>query len=491
MPNQKNTKLQCFYTEALKIYNGLDFANEDDSKSLTKIFKKFDLHVIGEINETCECYIFNCRNQKPDEFVDAYVAALRTLAKTCNFCDCLKDSLLRDRIVLGIQSQQTRKRLLQDRKLTLKKCIDMCRSTEAASSQLKNIAGDNVSIESVKTVSPRQRNPQQNRPSYRQKKPPNASTQITCKYCGTEHPAVKEQCPAWGKSCLTCGVRNHFARVCQKVKNGNIHAMKPQNSADIQDDNEDVEYVTSVTLVHDSIHAVSATNTSPFAREIHAQLLIANQPVSFQIDCGATVNILPEKYATGSDLKPTSKRLCMWNNSEVIPLGTTRVITKNPKNNKRYSIEFVVVRENLIPIIGAQAAQHMSIVTIHHDHFIPVPPPPPKVTPAEPLKINTLSTTEQIISQYPDVFDRPLGTLAGEVHLEVAAEVRPVITPSRRIPAALRSKFKDGLDRLQQLGVITPVTEPTPWVNSVAIATKKSGDIHVCIDPDPLNTALK
>ena len=85
----------------------------------------------------------------------------------------------------------------------------------------------------------------------------------------------------------------------------------------------------------------------------------------------------------------------------------------------------------------------------------------------------------------------PLGTLAEEVHLEVNTEVRPVITPSRRVPAALRLKFEDEIDRLQNLGVITPVSEPTPQVNSVAIATKKSAGIRVCIDTRPHNTALQ
>ena len=32
-----------------------------------------------------------------------YVSTLRTLAKSCNFCQCLHDSLLRDRIVFGVK----------------------------------------------------------------------------------------------------------------------------------------------------------------------------------------------------------------------------------------------------------------------------------------------------------------------------------------------------------------------------------------------------
>ena len=73
-------------------------------------------------------YVFNSRNQGEDESIDRYAAILRTLARTCNFCDCLKDSLIRDRIAFGVNSDQTRKKLLHEQKLSLKKCIDLCRS---------------------------------------------------------------------------------------------------------------------------------------------------------------------------------------------------------------------------------------------------------------------------------------------------------------------------------------------------------------------------
>ena len=207
---------------------------------------------------TYERYNFNCRNQQPNESIDAYIAALRSLAKTCNFCDCLKDSLLRDRIVLGIQSQPTRKRLLQDRKLTLKKCIDVCRSFEAASSQLKNMANDTSSIENVKAVGQRYKKSPKNRPI----KPPKKQTtaRILCNYCGAEHPPIKEQFPAWSKSCRSCGVRNHFANVYRKAQKTDLHAMNELDSENTDDDDDYVEYVTSVTLIHDEIHQVSATN---------------------------------------------------------------------------------------------------------------------------------------------------------------------------------------------------------------------------------------
>ena len=80
--------------------------------------------------------------------------------------------------------------------------------------------------------------------------------------------------------------------------------------------------------------------------------------------------------------------------------------------------------------------------------------------------------------------------LPSTIHLQVDKNAQS-ITPSRRVPTALRDKFKEELDRLEGLGVVAKVDEPIEWVSSVVIATKKSGALRICIDPRPLNQALK
>lgn len=62
--------------------------------------------------------------------MDSFIAELNTLAKTCSFCECLRDSLIGDRIVLEIKNEQTTKKLLRMRDLTLNHSIDVCRSEE-------------------------------------------------------------------------------------------------------------------------------------------------------------------------------------------------------------------------------------------------------------------------------------------------------------------------------------------------------------------------
>ena len=113
--------------DGLEIYDGMDFSPETDCEMLKKVVKKFEEFCIGETNETYERFIFNRRNQEENESVDQYVTALRKLPHTCNFCSCLHDSLIRDRLVLGIRDESIRKKLLQEKKLNLSHAIDIGR----------------------------------------------------------------------------------------------------------------------------------------------------------------------------------------------------------------------------------------------------------------------------------------------------------------------------------------------------------------------------
>ena len=101
--------------------------------------KKFAEFCIGEMNETYERFIFNRRDQEENESIDQYVTVLRKLAQTCNFCSCLHDSLIRDWLVLGIRDESIQKKLLQEKKLSLSRAIDVGRSGETTNMHLKEL----------------------------------------------------------------------------------------------------------------------------------------------------------------------------------------------------------------------------------------------------------------------------------------------------------------------------------------------------------------
>ena len=96
-----------------------------------------------------------------------------------------------------------------------------------------------------------------------------------------------------------------------------------------------------------------------------------------------------------------------------------------------------------------------------------------------------------LVKQYHDVFEGE-GTFIGDkLHLEVDTTVCPVKIPVRKQPLALREKVKSELDRLVEKDIIAPVEVPTDWISSFVVVTKPSGKVRLCIDPKPLNKALK
>ena len=103
--------LNSIGTDALKVYNGFVLEN-DDIRNLAAITIKFDEHINGRFNETYERYMFNSRKHATGETFDTYLTDLQHLAKNCNFCTCMSDTRMRDRVVIGIHNNETRKRLL-------------------------------------------------------------------------------------------------------------------------------------------------------------------------------------------------------------------------------------------------------------------------------------------------------------------------------------------------------------------------------------------
>ena len=83
--------------------------------------------------------------------IDDYVAKLRTLAQTCGFCVCLHDSLICNRIVLGVADASTQKQLLQHSKLNSQESIEICQSFEATNLQIRQM-GEQNKLEEVNKV---------------------------------------------------------------------------------------------------------------------------------------------------------------------------------------------------------------------------------------------------------------------------------------------------------------------------------------------------
>ena len=100
-----------------------------------------------------------------------------------------------------------------------------------------------------------------------------------------------------------------------------------------------------------------------------------------------------------------------------------------------------------------------------------------------------ISNINDLVKEYPEQFDR-IGKLPGLCHITVDPKIPPKIHAVRKFPIQLKQKLIHELQRLENLNIICRVTEPTDWVNSMAISIKGSGDLRLCLDPKDLNNAI-
>ena len=101
----------------------------------------------------------------------------------------------------------------------------------------------------------------------------------------------------------------------------------------------------------------------------------------------------------------------------------------------------------------------------------------------------TAYTKQDVISKYADIFDG-LCELEGECDIHLRPDAIPVVHPPRRVPIAISNKLKLELDRMEKDMVITKVTTPTDWVNSLVTVEKANGSLRICLDPKDLNNAI-
>ena len=105
-----------------------------------------------------------------------------------------------------------------------------------------------------------------------------------------------------------------------------------------------------------------------------------------------------------------------------------------------------------------------------------------------------VTSKDQILHEYPDVFEG-IGSFPGPpYHIQIDPSVTPKQTPCHPIPVHLKEAFKQEVEKMLQAGVLKPVHEATPWINSFALVESKgkSGNLKLCIclDPTNLNKAI-
>ena len=98
---------------------------------------------------------------------------------------------------------------------------------------------------------------------------------------------------------------------------------------------------------------------------------------------------------------------------------------------------------------------------------------------------------EEVKEKFPNLF-KGLGKLDGPdyvIKLKPDANPHPISTP-RRVPVPLFFKVKEELSRMEQVGIIFKVDEPTEWCAGMGVVPKANGKVCICVDLTKLNESI-
>ncbi|UYV84995.1 FAM91A1 [Cordylochernes scorpioides] len=298
--------------EALEVFNTFHL-KEDEAENFDLVINKFDYFCEPKKNVIFERFKFFSATQKDGESIDSFITELKGLSTSCEF-ESQKDSLIRDRIVYGIQDKALQERLLREPNLTLLKVIEMCKTDEISKQQIK-IMQNNQNICQIRKYE-KKHSPKQNQESEKE---------FECQRCGKSHRA--KNCPAWGKRCSKCKKMNHFAAFC-----------KSSAIRSLNDETEETVW---------SIHEAKVVHTLEWKKSI----IVNGKEICFKLDSGAEVNVLLYTFTRqmkGLEIFQTNRKLTLYTGHKI--------------KKKLKSLEFFIADGYYQLILGIEAIEKLSLI---------------------------------------------------------------------------------------------------------------------------------
>lgn len=97
---------------------------------------------------------------------------------------------------------------------------------------------------------------------------------------------------------------------------------------------------------------------------------------------------------------------------------------------------------------------------------------------------------DYVVEQFPELF-KGLGKLKDSYKIKLREGATPfALTTPRRVPIPLLPKVKEELQRMESMGVITRIDEPTEWCAGMVVMPKRGGKVRICVDLTKLNESV-
>lgn len=459
---QVSTLIYCMGKEAEHILDSFELS-ADEQKNYNTVLGKFDTHFVPKRNIIHERALFNQRVQKHDETVESFIRALHELAEHCDFGN-QKDSLIRDRLVIGIKDRDVSKELQLKAGLELADAVTTARQAEMVNAQMSelSIAGAKSNVNEVSRGRWRGRpGPQGFRGGRRSArgrggKPKSDSgrsqetynPQENCGRCGRQRHKYGEVCPARDAMCNRCHRKGHFKLCCRS---------KTVKEVVVYDQEEDSDefFIGKV--------GVGAKDESDSVEKWTVKLKVHSKDIPFKIDTGADVSIISKEIY--ESLKPIPK------------LEEPKVVLDSPGG------KLTTIGTFIAPIVHRNTKYRFRVYVVDGNS-------------GNCLLSRSVASSLGLVQRVEEIREHVFGRTGllkcDPVKIKLRDDAEPYsLNTARRIPIPMLSKVKDEIARMEAAGVIEPVTEPTPWCAPIVPVPKKDGSVRICADLKKLNLAVE
>ena len=439
---------------AFELLKSLLQPSTTNDKTYPEIIKVLSDHFSPTPSVIMQRYKFNTRTRKDSESVATYVAELKHLGEHCQFGDKLNE-MVRDRLVCGVNDIRIQNRLLQESSsLTYEKAFQIAQSIELAA---KDAAALHRQVP-VPALPIQQLNARGKRFTF------------TCYRCGGNH--LANSCSFQKVECRACGKIGHIAKVCKSRQS----SRQPIGGTPKSSKKPSVHALTSKpTLTSTPVSSVPPkgldSNYTLFtltgkAKPLVIAVNVNGSDIPMELDTGALLSVISEQTfhsiaSTTDKLQSTDITLTTYTGHSLSILGTFDV--QVCYQSQVHTLPLVVVQGQGPSLFGRNWLEEIKLDwnSIHTLQNVSVSP---------------------LLDKYAPLFADKLGLLQGaSAKLYVDPQATPKFFRARPVPYRLKEKVEIELDRLQKLGITSPV-QHAEWATPIVPIMKKDGNIRLCGD---------
>ena len=480
--------ISCVGRHTYSILRDLCSPAKPSDKKFNELCQLLQNHFKPKKLEIAETYRFHQCVQHSDETISVYSARLRRMAATCNFGENLSRAL-RDQFVSGIRSAETRKKLL-GRDQAFDDVVKLALADEAAAKETSELAAHNVNSvrassvpiqrKSVsKPIAKGRRGDLNATASKNTRLPSHRPTGYICFSCGGNG-HKRSDCRFRDATCHVCSRKGHTASVCHsRVSRGTVHNVDVDQRDDIAEnvESEVPNPLFTINATEQSTQPAEPVYYSSETGSLKVCLMIEGHKVSFQLDTGCAMSIVPKKfyddYLSHLPLQMSSVVLETYTKEVLRPLGMVEVNVVY--EGVAYKLPLLVTESGACPLFGRnwltviKLNWPLLLANVHH------------VSSSDVTACSKESLNE-LLSRHDKLFDSSeVGCYTGDP-VELTVRQMPTFHKARPVPYALQEKVANTLKSMEENDIIERVSIAPCAAPIVVVGKKDSDKVRICGD---------